>query len=57
MVGRVGVEPTISEEGSFTDYCGCRFATYPYKAYIRGILMRAYFVYTTKPLHKHLTNK
>ena len=57
MVGRVGVEPTISEEGSFTDYCGCRFATYPYKAYTRGILMRVYLVHTIKLLYKHLTNE
>lgn len=57
MVGRVGVEPTISEEGSFTDYCGCRFATYPYKACTIDILMRAHLVYTIKSLYKHLTNE
>ena len=29
MVGQVGVEPTISEEGRFTVCCVCRFATDP----------------------------
>ena len=57
LVGRVGVEPTISEEGSFTDYCVCRFATYPYKAYTRGILMRVYLANTIKLLYKHITNE
>ena len=31
LVGRVGVDPTMSLDVSFTDCCGCRFATYPYK--------------------------
>lgn len=29
MVGRVGVEPTTSEESRFTVCRVCRFATYP----------------------------
>ena len=57
MVGRVGVEPTTSLESGFTVRRGCRFATYPYKAYTIGILMRAYLSYVIKPLYKHLTNE
>ena len=57
MVGRVGVEPTTSLESGFTVRRVCRFATYPYKAYTKGILMRSYLAYTIKPLYKHLTSE